>query len=1013
MADRSHILMVTEPASSADALGVELGRALPEARIHTAPDSTAFELALGATSFDAAVIDDAVRWIDGVDAVRQIVGQQPDCATVMVLDTENMDRVLRAMQRGLDDHVLRDAPENANLATAVAGALRRTATKLARRQQRARATFLASVTTVLSSSLDLDTLLGQLAGIAVPTMADGCIVHLVRQDGSVRHAAAHYDSDRAAHLRELQHRFPLDVEEEPGPADLLRGGATLWIPVVRPERIRTAAFTPGEMVRLGELGPTSVLVVALAARAHRLGAVTFLSTTPGRHFTPDDVVFAEDFVRRAALAVDNARLFDEAQQANAQIARLSIDLRRRVGELETLLDVIPIGIGIAEDPGCRRIRANPVLARYLAVDPALNASLSAPEEERPPFWLMHDGRALREEEMPMQKAAWTGEEVRDVEVDVHFPDGSSVTLLESASPLFDEQGRVRGAVGAFLDITERKRAAQQERFLSHVSVVLAGTLDLETRIRSFTRLVTPALSDWALVDLTEPDGSVKRYAGSHADAALEAETTTAAERLPFARHAKCLVHAAMRTGVAQVKGRALPHEWPHLLGRDRTGLLERLRVASLLVVPLKHKGRVLGAFTLASCVPYRYSQKDLPLALELGMRLALEIENARLYQEAREANRLKDEFLATVSHELRTPLNAMLGWARLLRTGALPPEMVTRALDIIERNIDAQAVLINDLLDISRVVSGKLRLTMGRLDVRTVIQAAIDSVRGQAEAKRIVIHVEVEVGAGNVVADGDRLRQVVWNLLSNAVKFTPDEGRIDVAARAVDGGIDVAVKDSGIGISPEFLPYVFERFRQADSSTTRQHGGLGLGLSIARHLVELHGGHIRVHSEGSNQGATFTVHLPARDLAPEAVDDVRLGERERRNLHRCRVLAVDDDADSRGMLALVLRSAGADVAIASSAAEALEQFRAFHPHVLVTDIAMAGEDGYELVRKVRLLDEAEGGRVPAIALTARARAEDRRHAFAAGFDAHLAKPVAPHVLCDTIASLLGADVPLV
>ncbi len=387
-----------------------------------------------------------------------------------------------------------------------------------------------------------------------------------------------------------------------------------------------------------------------------------------------------------------------------------------------------------------------------------------------------------------------------------------------------------------------------------------------------------------------------------------------------------------------------------------------------------------------------------------------------------QASRAKDEFLATLSHELRNPLNAILGWSRMLRAGKLDEAQALRATETIERNAEMQAALIEDMLDVSRIITGKLLLDVRPVDLKAVLHAAFETVRMAAEARQLDVQLSVDADVPRATGDAARLQQVVWNLLSNAIKFTPRGGRVTAHLRRQGAHVELAVADSGQGIAADFLPHVFERFRQADSSSTRGHGGLGLGLAIVRHLVELHGGSVAVASAGEGQGATFTVRLPLRAPAPAALDpdaassadelhaDARRPDvRDRRELAGVRVLIVDDEPDARELLAAVLELHGADVSLAATADEALDLVAAARPDVIVSDIGMPGTDGYELIRRVRALDGAHGGATPAAALTGFARPEDGRRATASGFDAHLAKPVDAGELVATVHELARRD----
>jgi PAS domain S-box-containing protein len=390
---------------------------------------------------------------------------------------------------------------------------------------------------------------------------------------------------------------------------------------------------------------------------------------------------------------------------------------------------------------------------------------------------------------------------------------------------------------------------------------------------------------------------------------------------------------------------------------------------------------------------------------------------------AENASRMKDEFLATLSHELRTPLNAIVGWSQILQTSHDDQDL-QEGLAVIARNARAQQQIIDDLLDMSRITSGKVRLDVQRVDLRAVIMAAIDTVRHAAEAKGVRLQPVLDTLAGPVSGDQNRLQQVFWNLLSNAIKFTPKAGRVQVVLGRVGSHLEVSVIDTGEGINPEFLPHVFDRFRQADGSTARRHGGLGIGLAIVKQLVELHGGTIGVMSKGAGQGATFTVSLPLSALQseteptlprryPTARPDFRPPANHPFSLHGVKVLVVDDELDARDLVRRLLEDRDAKVVTAASAAEALASLSRARPDVLVSDIGMPGEDGYSLIRRIRKLSPAEGGRTPALALTAYARSEDRTKAVDAGFQTHLAKPVQPSELLAAVASLAArAQMPL-
>jgi signal transduction histidine kinase/ActR/RegA family two-component response regulator len=427
--------------------------------------------------------------------------------------------------------------------------------------------------------------------------------------------------------------------------------------------------------------------------------------------------------------------------------------------------------------------------------------------------------------------------------------------------------------------------------------------------------------------------------------------------------------------------------------------------------PLLSEREVLGcvmSMTDITLQKQAEAERSQLLAAERAARAAAE----RARHDAEVSNRSKDEFLATVSHELRTPLNSIVGWSRLLSSGSLPEERRQHAVDVIRRNADAQARLVEDLLDVSRIISGQLQLDVKTVPLSRVIASVIDSVRPALDAKQLRIHAEMTTEDVTISGDETRLQQVVWNLVSNATKFTPAKGSIVIELSRIDSGIQLVVRDDGEGIRTEFLPYVFDRFRQADAGIDRMRGGLGLGLAISRHLVELHGGTIAVDSKGPGTGATFTVRLPQRS-APSATEaprqlresDAGVVAGELQDLSRLHVLLVEDDEDSRDLFAAILTKCGARVTSANSGHRALQVLETELPDVLVSDIGMPHMDGYSLIRHVRNLPAASAKLVPALALTAYARSEDERLALEAGFQMHLAKPVDPVALAAAIGRL--------
>jgi signal transduction histidine kinase/ActR/RegA family two-component response regulator len=445
-----------------------------------------------------------------------------------------------------------------------------------------------------------------------------------------------------------------------------------------------------------------------------------------------------------------------------------------------------------------------------------------------------------------------------------------------------------------------------------------------------------------------------------------------------------------------------------------------LTARSYLAVPvMARSGGVCGALFFGHPSAARFTERHERILEGLAAQAAIAMDNARLYQAAESArqaaeaaNRAKDDFLATLSHELRTPLTAILGWARMLRTREFEASERLRAMEIIERNAASQAQLIEDLLDVSRIVTGKLQVTLRPIDtVGPIVQGVVDSFRPTAEARKIALRAVIDPLAGPVAGDRERLQQIVWNLVSNAVKFTPAGGRVDIACEQSDGAVEIRVCDTGKGIPPDFLPHVFDRFRQADTSTTRVYGGLGLGLSIVRYLAEVHDGSASAESAGEGRGATFRVRLPiagssigarqsepSRMSAPPAAPGT-LG------VERLRVLLVEDDEDTRTMLVIVLEEHGAVVLSAASASGAMQVLTDARPDIVICDIGLPGASGLDLIHMIRELPVERGGGVPALALTAYASVSDRERALAAGFQEHLPKPIDPAAFIATVVQV--------
>jgi PAS domain S-box-containing protein len=622
-------------------------------------------------------------------------------------------------------------------------------------------------------------------------------------------------------------------------------------------------------------------------------------------------------------------------------------------------------------------------------------------------------------------------------------DNSEVWVSARGRGIYDVDGKPLGMLGFVQDITRRRMTEETLREQADALRTLnefGRLISAELIVQKIVQAVTDAVTGLTRAAFGAFFYKVQNERG-------ELQTLFTVTGIPEDLFADFATSEANEQFIKTLKGEGLmriadvqrdPRYGPSSPFYDIPG--ELLLLTSYLAVPVvSRSGDVIGGLFLGHSAPNIFTDRDELTATGLSAQAAVAMDNARLYEtakrarseaehaaaenerlyrQAEESSRLKEEFLATISHELRTPLNAILGWARMLRTGQLSGENHTKALDTIERNARAQAQLIDDLLDVSRIVAGKLRLDVRPTDPSTFIDAAMEAVRPAADAKGV--HLQKIIDTSGIAVPGDpvRLQQVVWNLLSNAIKFTPREGRVQVRMERVNSHIEIIVCDTGQGISPEFLPYVFDRFRQADQKASRQYGGMGLGLAIVRHLVELHGGNVFAMSEGENRGATFTVVLPITPLYhvdstlgrvhPTAKDLLPAAECTER-LDNLKILVVDDERDTRELLREGLEYCGAQVMLAASAAEALESIQKEMPDVLISDIGMPVEDGYALIKQVRNLGKENGGRVPAIALTAYTRVEDRMLALRAGYHMHVPKPVELAELVAVAASVVRRE----
>jgi PAS domain S-box-containing protein len=757
-----------------------------------------------------------------------------------------------------------------------------------------KAAFLDEISIALAASLNDEQSLVSVAERVVPFFADWCAIDLLEGERLQRVAIAHTDIEKAQIGWELYHRYPKSIHVAEGISKVLRTRRSK-IGTEMPDTLLQAIAQDEEHLRiLRELGLKSYIFSPLMARGQILGAISFVTAESDRRYTQLDVSLAEDIAHRAAVAIDNARLYREAQQAQ-QAAERSAE---RIARLQTVTAAFSESLTPAQV-------ADVVVEHSIAVLGANFAMVAL----------------LNEAGTDLETIRLVGGEGERVECQGELADAWQRFPLDTPSPLSDA---VRTGQPIWIESSEQRIARYPH-----------------------------------LAEVYQQNSTLKNW----------------------------------------------------------------------ISLPLMVERRAVGGMSFGFTDAHPLQEEEQAFILALAQQCAQAIVRAHLYeaertarneavQEAKrsaEANRMKDEFLAILSHELRSPLNPILGWVKLLRNGTLDAAKTSYALETIERNAKLQTQLIEDLLDVSRILRGKLSLNTAPVNLISTVQSALETVRLAAEAKNIQIQTQSHAVKLQVLGDSARLQQVIWNLLTNAVKFTPAGGQvhIDLSLREAQSPspsasspteiAQITVRDTGKGIHPDFLPHVFEYFRQADSTTTRQFGGLGLGLAIVRHLVELHGGSVFADSAGENQGATFTVQLPllkSRAAQPEETVSTTTQDQP---LQGIQVLLVDDEPDARDLIVFVLQAAGAIVQATASVQEAFATLQQFRPDVLVSDIGMPEENGYSLMIKIRQQAPEAGGNIPAIALTAYAREEDREQAFAAGFQRHLSKPV---IAEDLIAAIL-------
>jgi PAS domain S-box-containing protein len=600
-----------------------------------------------------------------------------------------------------------------------------------------------------------------------------------------------------------------------------------------------------------------------------------------------------------------------------------------------------------------------------------------------------------------------------VEYRVRLADGTFKWFAAKRVPVLESDGTIREWIGTFTDIDQRKSTEEHLRFLAYAEKLFASSLDYETTLTHLTQAAVPALADWCVVNIADDsERGYHRLAVGHVDPSKIRLAEELQERFPPDPSIDSVARV-LRTGASELFPE-IPEELLREIAQtdEHLEIIRELGLLSGMVIPLPGRLSPAGTITFVSSDSKRkFTPLDLQHAEEFARRAAVAVENAELYRTLQQANRAKDDFLAMLSHEMRTPMTSILGWSRILHDGGVDAETQKTALDAILRSAQAQASLIEDVLDMSRIISGKLQLDPQPVDLASISHAAAKTLQPAADAKGVAVIIDRRPGSMLVTGDGHRLQQVIWNLISNAIKFTQRDGEVRVRLENADSVVRLIVSDNGKGIEPEFLPFIFEPFRQAENVTTRSHGGLGLGLAIVKYLVELHGGSVLAESQGPTLGAAFTVELPLRAIRQAPRGKAKGTSSQAAISHVSndgtlagkRILHVDDQADARVLVSAILERRGARVTGVASVREAETFLAAQEIDLLISDIAMPERDGFELMRSIR----AGRNLVPAIALTAFGREGEEEKMRGAGFSSYLRKPIEPAALVREIHRLLA------
>jgi PAS domain S-box-containing protein len=707
-----------------------------------------------------------------------------------------------------------------------------------------------------------------------------------------------------------------------------------------------------------------------------------------------------------------------AERAELQLRESEERFRGLSRRLEIILEGVADGI-TAQDSSGRIVFANSAAAHLCGFGSSAEMLHASPEDVVARFEVMdEDGRPLHRDEFPGRRAL-AGEESASAVLRVRERTNHREFYSFVRSTAVPSPGDAPTlAINIWHDVTLERTEDLRAKYLMEATAALASSLEPAEMLSALAQVLIARLADVCAIYLREDD-QLRSAAFACSERSSVARSEGPARHFISDRQQGHALWSVLRSGAS---------EWHAEVGEDLWKAIaqdaeyaQALRGAALktaLITPIVIRARTIGVIALLAAPSERHpTASDIDVLEEIGRRAGNALENAELYQQAQrsatiaeEASRAKDEFLATVSHELRTPLNAILGWSTILK-GRQLDAAVSKPLEVIHRNAQAQVRIIDDILDVSRVITGKFRIEPKPADLVAIVREALEVVRPSAVARRIELQFSPANEVCLLVADAERLQQVVWNLLSNAIKFTEAGGTVNVAVAQEGSNYLLSVSDTGKGIDPEFLPFVFDRFKQSDSSFTRRVGGLGLGLALVRHIVELHGGRVVARSEGPGKGATFTITLPITAVLPApaefpaAAPSLRSAPPAVAVLNGVQVLVVDDEPDARELVAEVLIEAGAVVETARSAADGFAVFRRSRPDVLVSDIGMPDEDGFSFMRRIRALPAEEGGRLPSLALTAFAREQDRTKAIQNGFTTHIGKPVNPDALVSAVANL--------